>query len=212
MLNETKGASMSKGEKTRERLLEIAESSVLQKGFSNTSIDEIIAAADITKSGFFYHFRDKTELAKALILRYIANDDAVLDSIFVRARELSEDPLHAFLIGLKMFAEMMGAMEEAHPGCMVATVAYHDKQFNDEVRRLNAEGVMSWRARFHDILLEIAEAYPPKVDVALEDLADMLSGIVEGVIILSRVLDDPKLLSRQIVLFRIQVKMMFLGV
>lgn len=40
----------------------------------------------------------------------------------------------------------------------------------------------------------------------------MLSGIVEGGIILSRVLDDPKLLSRQIVLFRTQVKMKFLGV
>lgn len=40
----------------------------------------------------------------------------------------------------------------------------------------------------------------------------MLSGIVEGGIILPRMLDDPKLLSRQIVLFRIQVTMKFLGV
>ena len=36
-------------------------------------IDEIIAEAGITKSGFFYHFRDKNDLAKALLQRSIDN-------------------------------------------------------------------------------------------------------------------------------------------
>ena len=47
----------------RERLLQLAEQAVLEKGFSATSIEELIAGAGITKSGFFYHFKDKTELA-----------------------------------------------------------------------------------------------------------------------------------------------------
>ena len=206
-----KSAGMSKGEKTRERLLEIAQASVLDKGFSNTSIDEIISAAEITKSGFFYHFKDKTDLAKALLVRYLAHDDLVLDGIFARARELSDDPLHAFLIGLKMFAESMGEMETAHPGCMVAAVAYHDKQFNDDVRRINATGVLTWRSRFHDALLDIAEVYPLRVEVDLEAMADMVSTIVEGGIILSRVLNDPKVLENQILHYRMLLKMVFLG-
>ena len=206
-----KSAGMSKGEKTRERLLEIAQASVLDKGFSNTSIDEIISAAEITKSGFFYHFKDKTDLAKALLVRYLAHDDLVLDGIFARARELSDDPLHAFLLGLKMFAESMGEMETAHPGCMVAAVAYHDKQFNDDVRRINATGVLTWRSRFHDALLDIAEVYPLRVEVDLEAMADMVSTIVEGGIILSRVLNDPKVLENQILHYRMLLKMVFLG-
>jgi AcrR family transcriptional regulator len=52
---------------TRERLLELAEAAILEKGFSATSIDELIAAAGITKSGFFYHINYKNELAKALM-------------------------------------------------------------------------------------------------------------------------------------------------
>ena len=36
--------------------------------------DEIIAEAGITKSGFFYHFRDKNDLAKALLQRYLDNE------------------------------------------------------------------------------------------------------------------------------------------
>ena len=54
---------MGKGQATRERILDIAEASVLVKGFGATSIEEIIAEAGITKSGFFYHFKDKSELA-----------------------------------------------------------------------------------------------------------------------------------------------------
>ena len=49
---------------TRARILEVAEGAVLAKGFAATSIEEIIAAVGITKSGFFYHFKDKSTLAK----------------------------------------------------------------------------------------------------------------------------------------------------
>ena len=47
---------------------------MLAKGFAATSIEELIAAAGITKSGFFYHFKDKGELAKGLMLRYLEHD------------------------------------------------------------------------------------------------------------------------------------------
>ena len=56
----------TKGEKTRERIMDLAYESIIEKGFAATSIEELVEAAGITKSGFFYHFRDKSELAKAL--------------------------------------------------------------------------------------------------------------------------------------------------
>src|SRR5687768_8244363 len=56
-----------KGSETRERLLEVAERAVLAKGFAATSIEELIAEVGITKSGFFYHFGDKSGLAKAML-------------------------------------------------------------------------------------------------------------------------------------------------
>jgi DNA-binding transcriptional regulator YbjK len=54
-----------KGSDTRERLLDVSEAAVQEKGFAATSIEEVIAAVGITKSGFFYHFKDKNDLAKA---------------------------------------------------------------------------------------------------------------------------------------------------
>ena len=137
-----------RGSETRERILEIAEAAVLAKGFAATSIDELIAAVGITKSGFFYHFKDKGELARAMLLRYLDRDKALLDNLFSRADELNEDPLHGFLVGMKLFAEMMSNLPEVHPGCLAASFCYQDQLFNREIRRLNAEGMLAWRIRF----------------------------------------------------------------
>lgn len=195
---------------TRERLLELAEAAVLQKGFAATSIDELIAAAGITKSGFFYHFKDKNELAKALLLRYLEQDRAILDELFRRADELNEDPLHGFLIGLKLFAEMMADLQTAHPGCLAASYCYQEQLFSEEVRRLNREGVLSWRRRFRERFAEIAARYPPRLDIDLDALADMVSTLVDGSITISKLLREPELLPKQILAYRDLVRLVFL--
>lgn len=202
---------MSKGEQTRERLLAIAEAAVLAKGFANTTIDEIHAEAGMTKSGFLYHFRDKTELAKALLERYIAHDDVVLDGAFDRARDLDEDPLQVFLIGLKLLAEQMADLPRAHPGCMVAATAYHDRQFDAQVQEINRAGVTNWKNRFRAMLEDAAAAHPPVIDVDLDDLAMMFVSAMEGGIVLSRVYDTPDHLATQILLYRQFVRAVFLG-
>ncbi len=58
----------------RERLLDAAEAAVLAKGFAATSIEELVAETGISKSGFFYHFKDKAALAKAIMERYLVRD------------------------------------------------------------------------------------------------------------------------------------------
>jgi TetR/AcrR family transcriptional repressor of nem operon len=195
---------------TRERLLELAEAAVLAKGFAATSIEELIAAAGISKSGFFYHFKDKGELAKAMMLRYIEHDKKVLEDIFARGDELNDDPLHGLLVSLKLFAEMLAQLPEAHPGCLAASFCYQDQLFNQEVRDLNAGSVLRWRAEFRMRLDAIAKRYPPKREVDLEALADMAASNVEGGLILGRLLKDPSILPRQILLYRELVRATFL--
>jgi AcrR family transcriptional regulator len=195
---------------TRERILELAEAAVLAKGFASTSIDELIAAAGISKSGFFYHFKDKGELAEAMIERYLVQDKAVLDEIFRRADELNDDPLHGLLVGLKLFAEMLANLPEAHPGCLAAAFCYQDQLFNKKVRDLNAEGILRWRRRFRERFEKIAEKYPPRGPVDLEALSDMAASNVEGGLILGRVLKDVTILPRQIMLYRELVRATFL--
>ena len=203
--------TLSKGEQTRERLLDLAEDAVLHKGFASTSIDELIALAGITKSGFFYHFRDKNDLAKALLMRYLERDEVIFDDLFARADALNEDPLHGFLVFLKLLADLMADLASGHPGCLVASYCYQDRLFSAEIRELASAGVRTWRARFRKRLEKIAERYPPKIEVNLDVMADMLSAVVDGGIILSKSLGQPKHLPEQIMLYRSFVRLVFLG-
>ncbi|MHB0772257.1 TetR/AcrR family transcriptional regulator [Bradyrhizobium sp. 5.13L] len=200
---------MGKGEATRERILEIAEAAVLAKGFGATSIDEVIAEAGLTKSGFFYHFRDKNALAREMLRRYVDTNDRLFEEIFQRGRELSDDPLQSFLISLKLLAEVMADLPNGHPGCLIASICYQERLFDREVRDLTAQSVRSWNAHFRTILDGIAAVYPPRESIELDDLAEMISCVVDGAIIMSKTLNDPKRLERQILLFRSCVKLVF---
>jgi hypothetical protein len=110
-----------------------------------------------------------------------------------------------------MMAELMADLPNGHPGCLVASFCYQDRLFDKEVRDLNAKGVLNWRKRFRERFDLIAASYKPKTPVDLDDLADMLSVIVDGGIILSRVVNDKHALVRQIMLYRDFIKAVFLG-
>lgn len=194
---------------TRTRIMDIAQDAVLTKGFDATSIDEIVAAAEITKGGFFYHFPDKNALALALIERHIKVEDNLFDDLLSRAQELNDDPLHAALIGLKLLAELLDDMPNGHPGCVVATAAYQDRLFNADVREANRRAVLGWRWRFRAMFEEIAEVYPPNDDVDFDALGDFVSGVVEGGIIMSKALNEPQITAQQVMILRSYVKLLF---
>ena len=199
----------NKGHGTRQRILDVAQDSILSKGFDATSIEEIVAGAAITRSGFFYHFPDKNALARALLERYLEEDRAVLGGVFARAAELSDDPLQRFLIAMKLLAEVMDDLPNGHPGCIVATVCYQERLFDQQVRDLNRESVLAWRRLFHAELLKVAERYRLRDAVELEELADMISAVIEGGIILAKTLSDPAALGRQLMMQRSYIKLLF---
>lgn len=200
---------MAKKQDTRERILDVAEKSILEKGFDATSIEEIITAINISKGGFFYHFPDKNALAHALLIRYIEIENQLFDDIFGRAKELDDDPYHTMLIGLKMLAELLDDLPNGHPGCLIASVCYQDRLFDPLVKELYTNALLTWRSRFRTMFEDIVIAYPANEDVNLDHLADMLSGVVEGGIILARALNCPHAVATQILQFRLYIKLLF---
>lgn len=56
----------TKGEKTKERLIESAAHLFLQKGYSATGINEILSSAGLSKGSFYFYFTSKKDLAIAV--------------------------------------------------------------------------------------------------------------------------------------------------
>jgi len=200
---------MRKGAATRERILEIAESAVLSKGFGATSIEELIAEAGITKSGFFYHFKDKNELARGLLLRHRQHSDELFSELLGRARELSDDPLQMLLIWLTLLAERMADLPNGHPGCMVASLSYQDRLFDRGVRDLVAELTQEWLGLVQTLVEEALAQHPVREPVEASQVARGITCAIDGGILLSKSLGDPAVLPQQIMMARRYVKMVF---
>lgn len=202
-------ASNTKAVGTRERILGVAESIILNHGFSATSIDDIIKNAAITKGGFFYHFNGKKDLARALIERYLEQDNRIFDELFLLADQSSDDPLQQLLAFLGLFADMLENLAETHPGCLVAGFTYESQQFDEEIRELIKQGVLVWRKLIQIRLDKIADKYPMNTNVSLVALADMFTSCVEGGIILSRIFMSNDSLVQQVLLYREFLRLAF---
>jgi AcrR family transcriptional regulator len=133
------------------------------------SIEELIAAAGISKSGFFYHFKDKGELAKAMMLRYIEQDTKLLDDIFARADELNDDPLHGLLSRAQAVRRNAGQPARGASGLSGRFVFVIRTSCSTRASAISTPGASCAGARqFRARLDAVAERYPPRRDIDLE--------------------------------------------
>ena len=72
---------MKKGERRKQELLKIAYRMFIEKGYENTSIDEIIAEAGIAKGTYYYYFESKEATLEAVI-------DMMIEEEVGRAKEV----------------------------------------------------------------------------------------------------------------------------
>lgn len=95
-------------QQTREQLIDAAEIVFHRKGVAQTSLNEIAQEANLTRGAFYWHFKNKQDIFKAMLDRqmaplelqgpsvYESNETAPLvslrESLLFVIRELEEDP------------------------------------------------------------------------------------------------------------------------
>ncbi|MFO7609601.1 MAG: TetR/AcrR family transcriptional regulator [Candidatus Krumholzibacteriia bacterium] len=194
---------------TRERILETAEGLILQNGYAATSVDRIIEAVGITKGAFFYHFKTKSDMARALVERNAALDLERLAAHAARARKLSPDPLQSLLVFLGLFIEEAEAAADANPGCLFASFCYESGQFEPEVLARIEQVIVAWRELLAAWLAEAAAAHPPVRPLDTASLADMLTVVYEGAFVVARTLRDARVFPDQLRHYRSYLELLF---
>jgi len=197
------------GTATRNRIMDAAQQMVLNVGLSGTSIEKVIEQAGVTKGTFFYHFKTKHDLAAALIERYADQDEHHFFDAMAKAEQLARDPLQQLLIFVGLFIEMTEKLEEPFPGCLYASYCYQSGAISRGVMGQVERMMHFWRNRLGDKVAEVVKLYPPRIPVEHHQVADHVLTTFEGAFILSKVMNEPKLASEQLVQCRNYLELLF---
>lgn len=86
---------------TKQALIEVAEAQFTEHGYAGTSLDAIVAGADVTKGALYHHFSGKQAIFEAVFERV----EAQASSAIARATEGHEDPWLRAQAGLRAFLD-----------------------------------------------------------------------------------------------------------
>ncbi|MGD8629697.1 MAG: TetR/AcrR family transcriptional regulator [Gammaproteobacteria bacterium] len=199
----------SKGEATRERILDAAQAMILDHGFAGVSVDRLIQSLGLTKGAFFHHFKNKNDLARSLIRRYADAGMQFFRDSLARARKLSADPLQQFLIIIGLYEEMFADLTEPYPGCLLASYVYELQQFDAETRAIINEEFILSRTELSRLIREIIKEYPPRRAVDPVSLADGFMSVFEGAFVLSKSLGEADVTIRQLRHYKAYIELLF---
>ncbi len=178
-------ARVPRGE-ARARLIEAARSLVRHKGFAATSVDDLCAAAGVTKGAFFHHFPSKEALGVALIEDWTETTGAMFAA---HAYNSLPDPLDRVLAYLDLRRQLL-EMPIPEFSCVAGTTVQEAYESSPPIRAAAAASIRSGvdHVRAH---LAAALAAHPVAGVTAESLGRLVQVAVQGGIVLAKALDDP---------------------
>jgi TetR/AcrR family transcriptional regulator, transcriptional repressor for nem operon len=184
-MSEGQTAKVPRGE-ARARLIAAAQLLVRRKGFAATSVDELCAAAGVTKGAFFHHFPSKEALGVALI-----DDWTVTTGAMFAAHPYNSlpDPLDRVIAYLDLRREILGQPIPEF-SCVAGTTVQEAYESSPPIRAAAERSVVSGIDHVRPHLAEVLAAHPVP-GVTADSLARQFQVAVQGGIILAKALNDP---------------------
>lgn len=170
---------MTKGEVTRQKIVEQAAPLFNQLGYAGCSMQDIMAATGLEKGGLYRHFSSKEELAEEAFRYSWAK---VLDMRWegIDGVEGSVEKLR-FLV--RRFVEIRSILPG---GCPVLNTAIDADDGNPALRRLVQKAVQEWKTRIADIVAAGIENGEIRADVEPRRIANVVIATLEGALMISR--------------------------
>ena len=199
-------AQTSQLPETKRKLVDAGVNLMRNRGFNATTVDDICAAAGVTKGGFFHYFKSKEDLAKAAVIRF----HELKSKQFAEApfRRLA-DPLDR-VFGLLDFAkEASGGAKGLTKGCLIGMFAQELSFTNPELRLVCEDRFARIAKDFETDLVEAKVRYAPRAAFDPKRLAMLYVSIVQGSLMLAKASASNRVLVENLEQFRAYLQFLF---
>lgn len=179
---------MTKGEKTRQKIVEEAAALFNQSGFSGFSMSELMKATGLEKGGIYRHFESKEQLAAE------AFEHAWREALHTRTHDL--DKVSNTVDWLKQFIDNFVHRRPSVPGgCPLLNTAIDADDGSPMLRRLALRAMRGWRDELVEVVERGIERKEIKRRVDPKQVADIVISSLEGALMVSRLEGNRKTLS-----------------
>ncbi len=181
MVNETseRPKLTPKGARTRARIVEEAAALIHERGVTDTTLEDVKVAADVSGSQMYHYFPDKNALVQAVI-------DYQADSIVSRQRQALSSAN-----GVEAWRTMVitaAKRTKAKGGCQLGSLISQLAESDPEARARIAAGFDQWAAAIGDGLRSLHAEGKLRSDIDPDDLATTLLAALEGGLLLGQVI------------------------
>lgn len=167
---------------SRGRMIEVAIGAFRQKGYSDTTVDDICAAAGVSKGSFFHHFKSKEDLALASIDHWNAFTGAVFDGA---AYQQLDDPLDRVL-GYVDFRIAILEREVSEFTCLLGTLVQETYLSHPTLRQACDAGMSSHVAMLASDLEAARRLYAPDATWSGESVGYFIQSVLQGSFIFAK--------------------------
>ncbi len=190
----------------RDKLIAAAIATVRYKGFSATSVDEICAAAGVTKGAFFHHFASKEALAVSAAGAWtdIAEQRIFTAPDWVRIN----DPLERLIGHIDFRLSMLDGPAEDFT-CFVGTVVQEAYNSSDPIRAACDASITAYANRLAEDIEPLVAQYGMEGSASALGLAYHIQTVLQGAFIMAKAKGDPQIARDSVAHLKRYVLMLF---
>jgi len=139
----SKEATINTKTVAKSALLEAGMRVMIEKGYSNTSIQEVLDATNVPKGSFYYYFDSKEDFAMQIIDYFLATCDQLMDKCF-------DNKKLAPIERLKLYCQEKKTMLEndnCRKGCLIGNLSQEMSDQSEVLRARLEEALTKLRNR-----------------------------------------------------------------
>ncbi len=176
----------------QKRVIEVAATLFLEKGFAYTSMDELVRVSKVSKSNVYYHFSNKEELLEGVVDYWIEMYQSAIDDLLSQNQLLVEDRIQLFL---KQISQ--GVQTREHKGsCPFITLYIQSPTNATKVKEKIGFFFKGLQTKVSLLLKQGVENGEFRKTINIDEVASLFITNLEGALFISETLEDATVIMK----------------
>jgi TetR/AcrR family transcriptional regulator, transcriptional repressor for nem operon len=189
----------------KEKLLDAALLTIRERGYTGASVDDLCAAAGVTKGAFFHHFESKEQLAIAAAERFQTMAEALFEA---EPHRNLPDPVDRLLGYIDQRIQLLqGRLPEYT--CLLGTMVQEIYETHPAIREACNKAMFDHAGWLEADIREAMLKYGIKADWGAKSLAVHIVSVIQGGFILAKAQYNPATAIESLEHLRRYIEMIF---